>query len=277
MVGVRTGVLTVRTDSLAAMVVFLDREPVDGLAVRGDVRVVGPEALDEIEAAPLDRVTVTEVAAQVARELGSYFLPTEIRDLPANLVVAEDLVRSLARPGRRGCVIVRTPDELGLVFIAGGRVELAYREHGATGGLEEVAELLQAPGATLWARLGPDARESLAASEARPLEEAVTAHVPPTPAANPGGLSPPGSVAPGAPAMTLLDVVMGEVRGIIGPNAVRVEGAFQRAEPSVEGLRAAAESLRARRLRLLSPATVGLVADRVVAALERCAGGGNGG
>src|SRR5207302_10929369 len=124
------------------------------------------------------------------------FLSTEIRGLPANLVVAEDFVRSLARPGRRGCVIVRTPDALGLGFIAGGRVGLAYRGRGATGGLEEVTELLQAPGATLWARLGPDAREGLAASVAGPLEEAVAARVPPTPAANPGGPSPPGGVAP---------------------------------------------------------------------------------
>lgn len=310
-VSLRTAVLTVRSDTLAAVVVFLDREPVDGVAVRGDRRVLGPEALDEIEDVPLDRITVTEVAPELARELGSYFLPTELRAVPAAVVVGEDFVRSLARPGQRGCIIVRTEESLGLVFIADGGVVLAYGQDGALGGLEQVTPLLAVPGATLWARLGPDLREQAptrapARPAYRPPRQPAASVVPPAPvvpsvpvvpaapvapspstataaernhfaavdgprAVLPGGGPGPVPETPPAPvraAPSPLEAVMGEVRRILGPHAVRVEGVFERAEPSIEGLRAAAESLRARRVRLISQATMDLVADRAVAVLS---------
>jgi hypothetical protein len=66
-----------------------------------------------------------------------------------------------------------------------------------------------------------------------------------------------------------LDAALAEVREVLGTHAVRVEPILRRAEPTVEGLRAAAEALRERRVRLLSPATMDLVADRVLAALDR--------
>lgn len=65
-----------------------------------------------------------------------------------------------------------------------------------------------------------------------------------------------------------LDVALAEVRDVLGVHSVRVESVLRRAEPTVDGLRAAAESLRGRRVRLLSEATMALVADRVLAALE---------
>src|SRR5262249_40596912 len=151
-----TAVVTVLTDDVAAMVVFHDHQAVDGVAVRGDRRIVGADALDEIADAPVDRVTLTEVPPEVARVVGSYFLPTELRAVPAGFVVPEDFVRSLARPGQRGCLLVRTPETMGMVFVARGRVVLAYREDGRIGGFEQVAPLFALPGATLWARLGPD-------------------------------------------------------------------------------------------------------------------------
>src|SRR5206468_7098260 len=41
--GLRTAVVTVHSDDLAAMVVFVEHEPVDGVALRGGERVVGPD------------------------------------------------------------------------------------------------------------------------------------------------------------------------------------------------------------------------------------------
>src|SRR5215831_11346605 len=78
-VGLRTAVVTVLSGDVTAMVVFVEHQPVDGVAVRGERRVVGPDALDEIADAPVDRVTVTEVTPEVARIVGTYFLPTELR------------------------------------------------------------------------------------------------------------------------------------------------------------------------------------------------------
>jgi hypothetical protein len=280
--GLRTAVLAVLTDELAAMVVFVDHEPVDGVAVRGSLRVVGADALDEVADAPVEDVTVTEVTPELARVVGSYFLPTEMRGVPAGLVAPDDFVRSLARPGQRGCLLVRAGGALGMVFLAGGRVVLAYREDGPVGGFEQVAPLFGLPGATLWARLGPDAETTgeVAAIEAplphepeppvlpvrvAPEPPAVEAAEPELHDAAPTGGAPPGAAPPGA---APLDAALDAAREVLGTHAVRVEAALRRAEPTVEGLRAAAESLRGRRVRLLSPATMELVADRVVAALD---------
>jgi hypothetical protein len=301
--GLRTAVVTVRTDAVAAMVVFVEHQPVDGVAVRGDRRVVGPDALDEIADAPVEQVTVTEVTPEIARVVGSYFLPTELRSVPAGFVAPEDFVRSLARPGQRGCLLVRTDDELGVVFMAGGRVVLGYRQDGQVGGFEQVAPLFARPGATLWARLGPDLHGPMPepevvpppASVARPAPPApspppppppvivaaaepppppVTAMPPPPPAPVASGLAAP-EVAPAAPTPAPvpqappLDAALAEVREVLGAHAVRIEPLLRRAEPTVEGLRAAAEALRERRVRLLSPATMEVVADRVLAVLDR--------
>jgi hypothetical protein len=301
--GLRTGVVAALTDEVAAMVVFVDHEPVDGVAVRGDRRIAGPDALDEIAHAPVEHVTVTEVTPEVARVVGSYFLPTELRAVPAGFVAPDDFVRSLARPGQRGCLLIRTDDSLGVVFMAGGRVVLAYRQDGQVGGFEQVAPLFARPGATLWARLGPDLASPVAAHEAVPPPPSVAAPAPPAPPPMPASFAapeppPPASVVPPQPYAPVvngtaapevvpaptpaarpaparlpqvapLDAALAEVRDVLGAHAVRVEPILRRAEPTVEGLRAAAEALRERRVRLLSPATMDLVADRVLAALDR--------
>ncbi len=287
-VGLSTAVVTVRSPEVAAMVVFLEHQPVDGVALRGERRVMGADALDEIADAPVEHVRVTEVAPELASVLGSYFLPTELRDVPAGFVVPEDFVRSLARPGQRGCLLVRAGESTGVVFMGGGRVLLAYREDGPIGGFEQVAPLFAMPGTSLWARLGPDPTASPPEPAAVPEPPPALAAAPPPPPPVPVVAAPPpatnGSVGPGAPAGPApaapmpappaptappLDLALAEVRDVLGVHAVRVEGVLRRAEPTLEGLRAAAESLRERRVRLLSPATMELVADRVLAALER--------
>jgi hypothetical protein len=323
MLGLRTAVVTVRAEDVAAMVVIVDHQPVDGVAVRGERRVVGPDALDEIAEAPVDRVQVTEVTAEVASVVGSYFLPTELRGVPAGFVAPDDFVRSLARPGQRGCLLVRSDDGLGVVFMAGGRVVLAYREDGPIGGFEQVAPLFARPGATLWARLGPDLSGPMPPPVPEPAPAPApaaphpfvpppaappVAHVPaPAPAANGAGVPdpptvrpspapapvPPAYSAPPPPAYTAappplpavpppageppagaatglppLEIALAEVRDVLGAHSVRVEPILRRADPSLDGVRAAAESLRERRVRLISPATMELLADRVLAALD---------
>lgn len=301
--GIRTAVLTVVRDELRAMVVFVEHEPVDGVAVRGTRRVVGGDALDEIADVPVEDVSVTEVPPELARVVGTYFLPTELRGVPAGLVAPEDFVRSLARPGQRGCLLVRTDDAIGMVFLARGRVLLAYREDGPIGGFDQVAPLFAVPGATLWARLGPDDATGPepelppAVTEPRPpvteprppirIQEPVRTAPPPDP--EPPVVPPPRDPDPppvvvippadpvrvvGPPPVTTqleapLDAVLAAVREVLGAHAVRVEPLLRRAAPTPDGLREAARALRVRRVRLLSPATMELVADRVVAALDR--------
>ncbi|HLH67569.1 MAG TPA: hypothetical protein VKY90_00670 [Candidatus Dormibacteraeota bacterium] len=248
--GIRTAVLTLRAGGVEAMLSFVDHEPASALAVRGERRVVGLEALDEVVGEPIEHATVTEVVPEVARVLGSYFLPTQLH-LPAGLVVPEAFCRGLAPPGQRGCIIVRGRDELGLVFLGGGRLLLAYRQGGSVGGFEQVAPLFAEPEAELWARLGPDPARSPAAPAPQPV-------VTPPPAA---------TASAEEPAPTPLEAVLSAVREVLGPHSARVEPALQAAGPDVRRLRSAAESLRERRVRLLSRATMARAADRALAAL----------
>jgi hypothetical protein len=271
---VRTGVLAVRTTELTAMVVVLDREPIDGVAIQGERRLTGPDVLDEIADVPVEDMSLTEVEPALARVLGSYFLPTTLRAVPAAVVVAEDFVRSLARPGQRGCVAISAATGLGLVFVASGRVLLAYRADGeTTGGFEQVAPLLADPDATLWARLGPElAGLPEPTAEAAPTsaspEPAVVAE--PQPQPQPAVYAAPEAEAPLAPTQPeLLDAVLAEVRHVLGPHAIRVERIFERAEPTPDGLRAAAESLPDQRIRLIGRAALETAAGRALAVLDR--------
>ena len=279
-----SAVLSARTDALAAMVVFLDREPVDGLAVGEGRHVTGADVLDEIAEVPVDRVTLTEVPSELAAVLGCYFLPTAVRGVPAAVVVAEDFVRSLARPGQRACVLVRSADALGLAFVAAGRVVLAYRQDAEeVGGLEQVAPLFAEPATTVWARIGADTGLTVPAavraepappgSRPRPMPEHRPEPPPSAEATPPAEPTTTGTPWPGQDAgQELVAAVLDEVRHVLGPHTVRVEGLFLRADPTVAGLRAAATSLRQRRVRLISRATMDLVVERALAALDRRAG-----
>jgi hypothetical protein len=269
---VRTGVLAVRTTELTAMVVFLDREPIDGVAIQGERRLTGPDVLDEIADVPVEDMSLTEVEPALARVLGSYFLPTTLRAVPAAVVVAEDFVRSLARPGQRGCVAIRTAAGLGLVFVASGRVLLAYRADGeTTGGFEQVAPLLADPDATLWARLGPElAGLPETTAEAAPIRASPEPAVVAEPQPQPAVYAAPEAEAPLAPTQPeLLDAVLAEVRHVLGPHAIRVERIFERAEPTPDGLRAAAESLPEQRIRLIGRPALETAAGRALAVLDR--------
>jgi hypothetical protein len=243
-----TGVLTARTDEVAAMVIFADRQPVDGMAMRGGGRVTGPDALDEIADVPVEQLGFRELPADLARVLGSYFLPTAVREVPVALVVPDAFVRSLARPDGRGCVLVRAGVETGLVFLAAGRVVLGIRV-GAdrAGGLEAVTDLLADPEARLWARLGPPLPEDLA--------PAGRAAEPPTAVPAPSSVD-------GA-----LELIVEGARERLGRHSFLVEEVLRQAPRTDEGLRSAVESVRRLQIRLVSPATLDGIADDAIAVL----------
>jgi hypothetical protein len=328
--GIRTGVLSARTPALAAMVVFLDREPIDGIAVRAGHRITGPDALDDLAEVPIDHISVVEIRPELALALGSYFLPTEVRDVPARVLVPDTFVRSLGKPGQRGCVLISARDSFGLVFFSGDQIQCAFRQEDQDiGGFQRVVELFEDPEARVWARVGsvpgdlplaatvaalpfsaprpgsvggtaPDAQHApIPNGEGAPLgpsaapweeKEARWGHeweADPQPQAEAAWRSAPPRSQPTAgqePSPTgealhaqdsvtdLVEAAVEEVRAILGPQAARFEEVFRDVEPTVEGLRAAAESLRQRRVRLISSATLELVADRVLAVLERSRG-----
>jgi len=257
-----SGVLTTRTEDVAAMVLFVDRQPVDGMALRGGRRVTGPDALDEIADVSTDQLSYRELPPEVAGVLGSYFLPTEVREVPAAMVVPEAFIRSLARPDGRGCVLLRAGTDTGFVFIAAGQVVLALRpDAGRVGGLEVVAELLADPQARLWARLGP-LREVHPSPDRQAAAEPTID--PPPPA------SPQTSTRPAEPGMDQpLEQILEGVRQRLGRHSVAIESIFREAPRTDEGLRAAAESVRGLRIRLVSPTTLASIADDALTILGR--------
>jgi hypothetical protein len=273
-----TGMLTAQTEEVVAAVVFVDRQPVDGMALRGGRRVTGADALDEIADVPMERLSFRELPPDLAAVLGSYFLPTELREVPAARVVPEAFVRSLARPDSRGCVLVRAGSETGLVFLAAGQVVLALRpDAGQIGGLGEVADLLADPQARLWARLAALPEDFLRPGEGTRSPAAGPASVsspvaaaPEPPAGPPLGPPPP---TPGQPAPTSMEQVVEQIvqgaRRRLGRHASAVEEVFRRAPPTGDGLRSAAESVRGLRIRLVSPATMEGIADDAIAILDR--------
>ena len=276
--GLTTGVLRARSEDVVAEVVFVDGQPVDGLALRSGRRVTGPDALDEIADVPVERVSFRELPPDLAGVIGSYFLPTELRDFPVARVVPDAFVRSLARPDARGCVLVRAGPEIGLVFLAAGEVVVALRpDAGRIGGLEEVAELLANPEARLWARLGT-LPEGVADLRARPpaKEPALIGPLPEVTREPPSEPSfprpgPPPRPVP-APADQALEQILEGIRQRLGRHSAKVEHLFFEAPQTDEGLRSAAEAVRGLRIRLVSPATLDGIADDAIAILGRKTG-----
>ena len=268
--GLTTGVLTARTEDVVAEVVFLEGQPVDGLALRSGRRVTGPDALDEIADVPVERTSFRELPADLAGVLGSYFLPTELRALPLARVVPDAFVRSLARPDGRGCVLVRAGPETGLVFLAAGQVVAALRpDAGRIGGLEEVTELLANPEARLWARLGA-LPEGLAGPRAgSPAPEPAPPRPPLEAAREPSSEVSFPAPAPPRPVDQALEQILEGIRQRLGRHSTRVEHLFRDAPQTDEGLRSAAEAVRGLRIRLVSPATLDGIADDAMAILAR--------
>jgi hypothetical protein len=280
--GLNTGVLTAQTEEVAGMVVFVDRQPIDGLALRGGRRVTGPDALDEIADVPVERLSYRELPRELAGVVGSYFLPTEVWDVAAARVLPEAFLRSLARPDGRGCVLVRAGTETGLVFLAAGQLVLALRAGAGMGGLETISDLLADPEARLWARLGPLPEDfspvgNVAQSPAQaPVSAQVVAAPEPSPAVRlPPPPSPERAWAPPAPAPPppepmegVLEPVLERVRERLGRHSAAVEDVFRSASPTAEGMRSAAESVRGLHIRLVSQATLDGIADEAIAILD---------
>ena len=70
--GLTTGVLAAHSHAVVANVIFVDRQPVDGMALREGRRVSGPDALDEI--ADWERPPIASVP--------EYLFSRQLRRLP---------------------------------------------------------------------------------------------------------------------------------------------------------------------------------------------------
>jgi hypothetical protein len=282
-----TGVLTAQTEEVAGMVVFVDRQPIDGMALRGGRRVTGPDALDEIADVPVERLSYRELPRELAGVVGSYFLPTEVWEVPAARVLPEAFLRSLARPDGRGCVLVRAGSETGLVYLAAGQLVLALRAGAGMGGLETISDLLANPGARLWARLGPlpEGFSPVGVAAQSPAQAPVSpppvAAPEPSPAVAPAPPPPPPAPpperawappAPSSPAPEplegVLELVLDQVRERLGRHSAAVEDVFRNASPTADGLRSAAESVRGLHIRLVSQATLEGIADDAIAIVD---------
>ena len=197
----------------------------------------GPDVIDLLDGVGLSGARVYRLPAPVLRLLPAYWrTPTQARVGPTRWLNAEPLIRSFAHSGQRGVLCAFAgADASGLVFLEQDAVVGAYTTRSAgVDGVEEIAPLLGDPRTMLFARL-----EGLTtpAEPARPVE--------PAPLPEP-----------------LLDHIEQAIRAEIHEFAGPAVAVFRSAPQTRDGLLDAAQRVEHMRLRMISPDTMQVVAER---------------
>ncbi|HXM57354.1 MAG TPA: hypothetical protein VOB72_18295 [Candidatus Dormibacteraeota bacterium] len=224
-----TGALEVADGDLHALVLFDQREVVDGYLEHRQQAVVGPEVLDHLDGAPIAKVRLHWLSPGVLRALPCWWrTPTQVTIGPNRWMDGEMLVRSFVRPRQRGVVCVRVTAGLGLVLIEDGVVQGAYRGGGdRVGDVAEIVPLFDDPSAVLIGRV-----EAIGADREPPERN------------------------------RLLDDIEQAVRSEIHDYAEPAVAVFRSAPPTREGLLEAAEQVERMRIRMISPDRMQAVAER---------------
>jgi hypothetical protein len=224
-----TAALEVADGDLHGLVLFDGREVIDGYLQHRQAVATGPEVLDHLEGVAAARTRLHWLPSGVLRALPCWWrVPTQVTIGPNRWMDGELLIRSFARPGQRGVVCVRAAGGLGLVFIDEGEVRGAYRAGGdRVGDVAEVVGLFDDPTAMLVGR----------------VEAAGAEPVPPAPE-------------------RVLDEIELAVRAEIHDYADPAVAIFRGAQPTREGLLAAADQVERMRIRMISPDRMQAVADR---------------
>lgn len=224
-----TAALEVTDGELHALVLFDQREVIDGYLEHRQAVATGPDVLDHVEGVAASHVRLHWLPSGVVRTLPCWWrVPSQVTIGPGRWMDGEMLVRSFARPAQRGIVSVRVASGLGLVFVDDGVVQGAYRAGGdRIGDVSEVVALFDDPAAMLTARIESADGEASAPARSRVLDEIELA-------------------------------VRAEIHDYADP-AVAI---FRSAQQSREGLLAAADQVERMRIRMISPDRMQAVAER---------------
>jgi hypothetical protein len=228
--GLDCGALEVVVEALRAVVIFEDRQVVDGYLEDVQGAFAGPEVLDRLDCVPVAAARLYSLPGPVLRLLPCYWrVPSQVTIGPNRWMDGELLLRSFARRGQRGIVCIRVQNELrGVAFVEQDQVVGAYRVDGdRVGGVEEVSPLFTDPQVALVGRL-----EELGAAQVQPV--------------TPDGL---------------LDEIERAIRAEIHDYADPAIAIFRSAPPSREGLLDAADQVERMRIRMISSERMRAIAD----------------
>jgi hypothetical protein len=235
-----------------AIVVVVGGRVLDAIAVpAGRPPLVGLEALNVLGPADSANLRAAAVDRRLALALPSYW--REVDRLPpisSHWVDPSRLIEAMMRPGRRGVAVLRSPVDLGIVlFDESGLIGAYSQARPEPGGLDTVAALLADGDTVIHARIA-DASRSDRPPQA--LEDRIAALPDP------------------------IERCRGEIlrmaESTLHLHSAAVAARFRAAPGTVQGLLLAADGVREMRMRLVSPATFGAVAEeaeRIVRAASR--------
>lgn len=227
-----------------AIVVVVGGRVLDAIAVSaGQAPVLGLDALNSIS--PADSANFRAVAAdrRLALALPSYWREAErLPPIAARWVDAGGLIDAMIRPGRRGAVVLRSRNDLGIaLFDEAGLIAAYSQAHPEPGGLETLATLLSDAETIIHGRIADASGD----------------------AGSPGGgTGESRTVALPDPIERCRGEILEMAQATLHLHAEPVVARFRAAPGTNGGLLLAAEEVREMRLRLVSPATLGSVAER---------------
>jgi hypothetical protein len=237
-----------------AIVVVVGGRVLDAIAVpAGRPPLVGLDALNVLGPADSANLRAAAVDRRLALALPSYWREADrLPPISTHWIDATRLIEAMMRPGRRGAAVLRSPTDLGLVlFDEGGLIGAYSQSRPEPGGLNTIAPLLASGETVIHARIA-DAGQAGRPAQPQALEDRVAALPDP------------------------IERCRGEIlrlaEATLQLHAEGVASHFRAAPGTTQGLLLAAESVRGMRMRLVSPATFGAIADqaeRIVRASSR--------
>jgi hypothetical protein len=265
-----TAVMEVEHEDLRAVVLFENRELVDGYLERAGGVATGVEVLDELDGVPATHVRLHWLPATVVRALPRYWrLPSQLVIRNVKWMDGRLLLRSFARPRQSGVVCVRDGGgALGIAFVEQGDVLGCYLAGGdAAGSLEDLAALLEDPLAVLVARLESSGASASGQGFVAPPSVAPVGPVPGpvfTPRSHGGPLygGPGLPVEEPPPNLRVLDDIELAIRSEIHDYADPAVAVFRSAPPTREGLLEAATHVERMRIRMISQERMQAIAER---------------
>lgn len=227
-----------------AIVVVVGGRVLDAIAVSaGQAPVLGLDALNSISHADTANLRAVAADRRLALALPSYWREAErLPPIAARWVDAGGLIDAMVRPGRRGAVVLRSRNDLGIaLFDEAGLIAAYSQAHPEPGGLETLATLLSDAETIIHGRIA---------------DASGDAHSPGA------GIAESRTVALPDPIERCRGEILEMVRATLHNHAEPVVARFRAAPGTNGGLLLAAEEVREMRLRLVSPATLGSIAER---------------
>jgi hypothetical protein len=236
-------IISHRSPSGDAIVVVVGGRVLDAIAVpAGRPPLVGLEALNAIGPADAANLRAASVDRRLALALPSYWREADrLPPISTHWVDAARLIEAMMRPGRRGAAVLRSPIDLGLVlFDESGLIGAYSQSRPEPGGLDTIASLLANSETIIHGRIADGSGQ--ASRHPQALEDRVAALPDP------------------------IERCRGEIvrmaEETLHLHAGGVATRFRSAPGTMQGLLVAAEAVRGMRMRLVSSATFGSVADQ---------------